>query len=79
MHNVAQLCLAVNIIIILFMRKETRSCNRSCVKMGAKWKIFIKKQTPNDKTIIELGYRKLSCVSNSQINYLPQPSASANN
>ena len=36
MHNVAQLCLAVNIIIILFMRKETRSCNRSCVKMVRK-------------------------------------------
>ena len=36
MHNVAQLCLAVNIIIILFMRKETRSCNRYCVKMVRK-------------------------------------------
>ena len=36
MRNVAQLCLAVNIIIILFMRKETRSYNRSCVKMVRK-------------------------------------------
>ena len=45
-------------------------------------KIFIKKQTQwsNDKTIIELGYRKiLWFVSVSQINYLPQPLASANN
>ena len=44
-------------------------------------RIFIKKQTrwSNDKTIIELGYRKISWfVSVSQINYLPQPSASAN-
>ena len=42
----------------------------------------LKKQTrwSNDKTIIELGYRKISWfVSVSQINYLPQPSASANN
>ena len=39
----------------------------------------LKKQTrwSNDKTIIELGYRKISWfVSVSQINYLPQPSAS---
>ena len=45
-------------------------------------RIFIKKQTrwSNDKTIIELGYRKISWfVSVSQINYLPQPTASANN
>ena len=45
-------------------------------------KIFLKKQTrwSNDKTIIKHGYRKISWfVSVSQINYLPQPSASANN
>ena len=45
-------------------------------------KIFLKKLTwsSNDKAIIELGYRKISrFVSVSQINYLPQPSASANN
>ena len=39
--------------------------------------IFVKKQTrwPNDKTVIELGYRKISWyVSVSQINYLAQPS-----
>ena len=43
-------------------------------------KIFLKKQTQrsNDKTIIELGYRKISWfVSVSQINY--SPSASGNN
>ena len=44
--------------------------------------LFIKKQTQwsNDKTIIELGYRKISgFVSVSQIKYLSQPLASANN
>ena len=42
----------------------------------------LKKQTrwSNIKTITELGYRKISWfVSVSQINHLPQPSASANN
>ena len=45
-------------------------------------KIFLKKQTrwSNDKTIIELGCRKISWfVSVSQINYLPKPKAEANN
>ena len=45
-------------------------------------KIFLKKQTrwSNDKTIIELSYCKISWfVGVSQINYLPQPFASANN
>ena len=45
-------------------------------------KIFLKKQSrwSNDKTIIELGCRKISWfVSGEQINYLPQRSASANN
>ena len=62
------------------------SCDRSCVKNGRELrfpKIFIEKQTwwSNDKTIIELGNRKISWfVSVSQINYyLPQPSACANN
>ena len=42
----------------------------------------IKKQTrwSNNKTIIELGYRKISrFVSGEQINYLPKPRAKANN
>ena len=45
-------------------------------------RILIEKQTwwSTDKTVIELGYRKISWfVSLSQINYLPQPSASTNN
>ena len=54
------------------------SSGRSCVKNGRLLcflKIFIKKQTwwLNDKTIIELGYRKiLWFVSVLQTNYLPQ-------
>ena len=43
--------------------------------------IHLEKKTwrSNDKTIIKLGYRKISWfVSVSQINYLPQPSAFAN-
>ena len=57
------------------------SCDRSCVKMADRFAsrgYSLKKQTrwSNDKTIIELGYRKISWfVSVSQINYLPQPSA----
>ena len=45
-------------------------------------KILIKKQTwwSNDKTILELGYHKISWFASvSHINYLSQPSASANN
>ena len=59
--------------------------DRSCLKKGRLLhfpKIFIKKQTwwSNDKTIIDLRYRKiLWFASASHINYLPQPSASANN
>ena len=44
-------------------------------------RVFINKQTrwSNDKAIIELGYRKiLWFVTVSPLNYLPQPSASAN-
>ena len=57
------------------------SSDRSCVKMAdlfASKGDSLKKQTrwSNDKTIIELGSRKISWfVSVSQINYLPQPSA----
>ena len=60
-------------------------CDRSCVKRGRSLrfpKIVVKKQTwwSNDKTIIKLDYRKISrFASVSNINYLPQPSASANN
>ena len=61
------------------------SCDCCCAKMAdhfASRRYSLKKQTlrSNDKTIIELGYCKISWfVSVSQINYLLQPSASANN
>ena len=76
-------CVWLQIIFCSCVNETTR--DRSCVKKGRSLrfaKIFLKKQTrwSNDKTIIELGYRKISWfVSVSQINYLPQPSASANN
>ena len=86
-RNVAQLCLAANNIlrmrkrnlaflllaIVLAWKKADRFASR-------RWSL--KKQTwwSNDKTIIKLGYRKISrFASVSYINYLPQPSASANN
>ena len=87
MRNGVQLCLAAN--NILHMRKGNRafspSCDCSCVKKAdgfASRGYSTKKQTrwSNEKTIIEFGYRKISWfVSVSQINYLPQPSGSANN
>ena len=59
-------------VLFSFLRSLLRENGRSlCFP-----RIFIKKQTlwSNDKTIIELGYRKISWfVSVSQINYLPQP------
>ena len=92
MHNVIQLFLAAN--NILLMHKWNHACSLLVyvISVYYSWKaarvnhfpkiLFIKKQTKwwNDKTIIELGYRKISWfVSVSQIDYLPQPSASANN
>ena len=76
-------CVWLQIIFCSCVNETTR--DRSCVKKGRSLrfaKIFLKKQTrwSNDKTIIELGYRKISWfVSVSQINYLPQPSTLANN
>ena len=79
-------CVWLGIIIILHIRKRkpcfSPSCDRSCVKMADGFTsrgYSLKKQTRclNDKTIIELGYRKISWfISISQINYLPQPLAS---
>ena len=48
---------------------------------GEKWQSDLMEKTNlGDQTIIELSHRKISLfVSVSQINYLPQPSASANN
>ena len=60
-----------------FSREKWRIASLSCQEVIKIWK-----QTwwSNDKTIIELGYRKISWfVSVLQINYLPQPSTSANN
>ena len=60
-----------------FSREKWQIASLSCQEVIKRWK-----QTwwSNDKTIIELGYRKISWfVSGEQINYLPQPSASANN
>ena len=76
-------CVWLQIIFCSCVKETTR--DRSWVKKGRSLrfpKIFIKKQTwwSNDKTIIELGYRKISWFASvSHINYLPQPSASANN
>ena len=73
----------LQIMVCSCVNKTTR--DRSCVKKGRSLrflKIFVKKQAwwSNDKTIIELGYRKISWFASiSHINYLPQSSASANN
>ena len=61
-----------------FSREKWQIASLSCEEVIKIWKQTWWSQ--NDKTIIELGYRKISWfVSVSQIIYLPQPSASANN
>ena len=55
-----------------FSREKWQITSLSCQEVIETWK-----QTwwSNDKTIIELGYRKISWfLSVSQVNYLPQPS-----
>ena len=87
MRNGVQLCLAAN--NILHMRKGNRAFLLLAIALA--WKRQMA-SLPEDiqqknklgdrmkKTIIEFGYRKISwLVSVSQINYLPQPLASANN
>ena len=75
-------CVWLQIIFCSCLNETTR--DRSCVKKGRSLrfaKIFLKKQTrwSNDKTIIELGYRKiLWFVSVSQIDYFPKLKAEAN-
>ena len=60
-----------------FQREKWQTASLSCQEVFKIWK---QSWWLNDKTIIELGYHKISWfVSVSQINYLPQPSASANN
>ena len=65
------------VIATTFSREKCQIASLSCQEVIKIWK-----QTwwSNDKTVIELCYRKISWfVSVAQINYLPQPSASANN
>ena len=63
MRNAVQQCLAAN--NILLMRKENRAFLLLAIALA--WKF-------NDKTIIELGYRKISWFASiSQISYLPKP------
>ena len=60
-----------------FSREKWQIASLSCQEVIKIWK---QSWWSNDKTIMELGYHKISWfVSVSQINYLPQPSASANN
>ena len=60
-----------------FSREKWQVASLSCQEVIEIWKQSWKS---NDKTIIELGYHKISWFASvSQINYLPQPSASANN
>ena len=71
-----QIILCSCVIGTMFWREKWQIASLSCQEVIQIWK-----QTwwSNDKTIIELGYHKISWfVSVSQINYLPQPSASAN-
>ena len=59
-----------------FSREKWQIASLSCQEVIKIWKHT---WWSNDKTIIELDYHKISWfVSVSQINYLPQPSASAN-
>ena len=86
-HNVVQLCRLQIILCSCVDETMLSSFLRSLLRENGTSlrfpNIFILKnklQWSNDKTVIELGYRKISWfVSVSQINYLPQPSASANN
>ena len=76
-------CVWLQIEFCSWVNKTMR--DRSCMKKGRSLhfpKILIKKKTwrLNDKTIIELGYRKISWFASAlHINYLPQPSAAASN
>ena len=85
MRNVVQRCLAAN--NILPMRKWNHAfLLLACLHENGRSlrfpKIFLKRPTrwSNDKTIVQLRYRKISSiVSFSQINYLPKAKASAIN
>ena len=73
--NCLQIMLCSHIIETTLSGEKWHISSLSCQRM-----IWIWKQTwwSNNKTIIELGYRKISWfVSVSQTNYLPRPSVSA--
>ena len=60
-----------------FSREKWQIASLSCQEVIKIWK---QSWWSNDKTIIELSYHKISWFASvSQINYLPQPSASPNN
>ena len=83
--NCLQISVLLQIIFCSCVIETTLLCEYggSVPRAGREWfDIFSwsKERRSNDKTIIELGYRKISLfVIVSQINYLPQSSASANN
>ena len=84
MRYVVQLCLAANNFLPMRKWHQAFSFLQSLLRENGRSlhfpKMFIKNQTrwSNDKIIIKLGCRKISWFfSVSQINYLPQPSASA--
>ena len=64
MRNIIQLCLAANNVLLLRKWHHTfSSCDRSYVKMAdcfASRRYSLKTRWSNDKTINELGYRKIS-------------------
>ena len=63
MLNVVQLCLVANNILSMRLKRKPRfspSCGRSCVKMADRFADLSKSDLrSNDKTITELGYRKI--------------------
>ena len=71
-----QISVLLQMIFCICLIKHSRSVQREWFD-NFSWS---KEQWSNDETIIELSYRKISWfVSVSPINYLPQPSPSANN
>ena len=81
-------CLQISDLLQMFCScaiKTTLSCENggSLPRPVREWFdnfSWSKEQWSNDKTIIELGYRKISWFGSvSQINYLPKPKAEANN
>ena len=84
-NNCLQVSVLLQIIFCSCVIETTLSCENggSVPRAGREWFhtfCWSKERWSNDKTIIELGYRKISWfVSVSQIDYLPQSSATGNN